>query len=493
MGDRLQGRVARTLLFLFCAVILLGFMAVALFAQEIKEKKRHFPKGKEKDIYSIKKGDLPEIRLLQNATNCELCHRSQYQEWESSAHGTSYTNRFFQEGLAHYNEFYQDEYRYRSGLHRKTKFRHGQPLPEEVVIPEKTNCLSCHTPSIDVIRKYSDDQDLKSLLGLMKEGFVPLNNWDEFIDKWVANRMKVFANEITIRQKLNVLRRSQDYLVDGVSCDYCHTITRLPLMEIRNPLVIENTLNAEHRFGLQKFGPYTEGPTSSHVIQYSPVYEKAEFCSSCHQEVNGFGIIAQNTYQEWRKSDYPRKGVTCQSCHMRPSLGLPSIHSANKIIHDHSIKKTYLDTELVTTAVKLDTETKRIENNVVVTVGVSNEGAGHMLPTGLPFRQVVLVVRAKSETGEVFFEDLRYYQRLVGSKKTGEVLPYWMADADLSDNRIAPEERRVEEYTIDVSEQVGKIYVTTQLFYRRAPKEWGDKFEIENRPTLISYSVNEID
>jgi len=88
-----------------------------------------------------------------------------------------------------------------------------------------------------------------------------------------------------------------------------------------------------------------------------------------------------------------------------------------------------------------------------VTVEVSNEKAGHYVPTGSPMRQLVLEVRADSYSGQHFREE-RTYRRTVadqqGKPVEREYLAFLKASKVLSDTRLAPEERRTETFTFAI-------------------------------------------
>jgi len=57
---------------------------------------------------------------------------------------------------------------------------------------------------------------------------------------------------------------------------------------------------------------------------HNPLMGSADMCGACHTEirppdVNGdFPIHLQETYDEWRKSEYAEMGIHCQECHMHP-------------------------------------------------------------------------------------------------------------------------------------------------------------------------------
>jgi len=70
-----------------------------------------------------------------------------------------------------------------------------------------------------------------------------------------------------------------------------------------------------------RFGPHEVLLTPHGVVQAEPLFKDAAFCAPCHQfgddGIRIAGTPLENTVAEWRASDYPAQGKTCQACHMR--------------------------------------------------------------------------------------------------------------------------------------------------------------------------------
>jgi len=146
----------------------------------------------------------------------------------------------------------------------------------------------------------------------------------------------------------------------------------------------------------------------------------------------------EGTYDEWYNSPYnspdPGKRVVCQDCHMRQAPGLPSTGMTERPdypgksadmgrerphIYRHSVvggnvfmtallgntEKAELARERLMHAAELEIlipESGGVLNGF--TVRVKNEGAGHMLPTGVTeFRQMWLEVTVKDKKGKTAF------------------------------------------------------------------------------------------
>jgi hypothetical protein len=153
-------------------------------------------------------------------------------------------------------------------------------------------------------------------------------------------------------------RFRESLLSDGITCAACHV--------------------REHR----RFGPpalpdnpntrYPPGTPDHGGVTRSPAFGRAEFCAACHQfdqsaAVNGKPL--QNTYVEWRASEWGQRGVACQVCHM------PGRQHLWKGIHDRDMVRQALVAELSLDAPGTAREPVRAR------LRVTNQGAGHHLPT----------------------------------------------------------------------------------------------------------------
>ena len=507
--------VLATGLFVFASVV--SFAETARETAKPKEWKRPWYELFEQNMakYGIQVQDVPYVPILDYSQSCSLCHIAYYQQWQTSPHGRSFVDPFFQQAWAEYNEFYlrESELRKRATWLGERKGDGNLPMPE---LPgasqpiQKIDCLSCHAPSLNVEIEFTQNKPLREFMLAMREGYIP--KIEDVISGKVDRTLGVPKRprpntDIVIRKQLNYWQRLNDYIKDGVSCDFCHTVTRMGLPTARKQIPFPEMYNQyygvefEHRFGLQKFGPIEETPTSGHTIGYSPVYEDSLFCAPCHQEVNAFGLVVQDTYNEWLNSPFSRPGPnykTCQSCHMpsAKSLGLapipPSKHGPDREdAHMHDFRGT--TPEFLRTAAEVSLEAERQDNLVKATVNIKSTLTGHMLPTGKPYHQVVLVVRAQDEQGKVFYENIKVYERKVGkSLEFREDIPYWEADYVISDNRIPPGGTVTETYEIDATGVTGSVFVTAQLFYRRASKSVTRVYQLTDKPLEIHSATAEV-
>ncbi len=205
----------------------------------------------------------------------------------------------------------------------------------------------------------------------------------------------------------------------GISCEVCHKIANIDISKPNFPGIWPKVVD----FHLPKTGPgfhQTQfGPLgdSSYVstLDMRATYQpqlKSEVCAACHQDKNdpdgngnfeeANGVISEPTYLEWVNSPYgnPKstKFRTCASCHMKPYGGTyvairgnPPKRNSDQI-RSHKILGTtpeYLDN-----AVTMKMNTSIVGSSLRVQVRITNDQAGHHVPTGVTIRNMILLVEA---------------------------------------------------------------------------------------------------
>ena len=330
--------------------------------------------------------------------NCSSCHMNYYDEWSNDKHSTSSVNPFF---LSIYSGLTKDNKEVYPGF----KLDHPN---------QNGNCALCHNPEAAID-----------------------NNFDV---------------DLTFAKNTN-----------GISCDFCHKIESVDQNSLKlgvkglniaraikgNKIVFQKDKTSSCK-GLQdiRFGPIKDPvqPGKHEELKYNSLYKTSLYCAKCHDGGNG-NILIYSTFTEWLKSPAAKKGVQCQTCHMKPrsettdngqqtviarsvsaphaSLGansaipieIASPSARNDIysivdnpkikhkkrpyneVHSHSFltdnhhnfQKEYIDLKLDATKSK---------DKVIVTVIVENNNFGHSFPTGSPMRNAIVVLEAKDKTSE---------------------------------------------------------------------------------------------
>jgi hypothetical protein len=356
--------------------------------------------------------DRSDYRFISPVT-CSRCHVKLTRYWDQSKMAHTSSNPKVQD------MFYGTDAYNRAGI--GPGFRLDNPR-------SNGNCVTCHAPSVAASSPWS--QDLNSALRS------PLTEWD------------------------------------GISCDYCHKVRKV-LPDKTKPSGFSAVLERQSAYtgsSILVFGPYDDVVVPPMAASYNPVYDKAEFCSTCHShrkklgkgktwdrrkvyndpEWKGFGLEddtflpIQTTYQEFKlwqdqlSPDDPNKGKTCQECHMswRKEM-LPydnyvvdgmarnmwgTYRSAQNIRPHHFQGGT--ETQLKT-ALSMELEGEIEGKKLNVNVYITNTNGGHWVPTGETMRSIMLLVQATDSEGK----PLKMIE--------GDRLPEWAGEGNAEDGNYA--------------------------------------------------------
>jgi nitrate/TMAO reductase-like tetraheme cytochrome c subunit len=405
---------------------------------------------------------------------CQNCHSEPknpfsslpFDEWVRDAHGRSAANRRF---LSMYNGTDL------SGERRSPPTRYfidkdygPVPLAPDPALPyygpgfnldfpnSAGNCAACHLPAASANAAYDTDPNLAQ--GAGKE---------------------------------------------GVTCDVCHKLWSVRLNHLSG-LPHNNTpgvLSMEFRRpsqGHQLFlGPYDD--VAPGEDSYSPLQNQGRFCAPCHS-ARFWGVQVYDSYGEWLASPYsdPETGQTCQDCHM-PRRGAALIARADRgaIARDPKTVFSHLmtgasDVTLLENTATLTLEVWREGKEVRVMTVVTNDRAGHHIPTDHPARNILLVVSATGLDGQPLamrWGDLvppwggegeaaedyagrpgRGYAKILEEMWT-EVAPtaaYWNPTVLREDTRIPALASDVANWGFEEPSIGGPVKVTARLIFRRA-------------------------
>lgn len=209
----------------------------------------------------------------------------------------------------------------------------------------------------------------------------------------------------------------------------------------------------------QRFGPPAKGepiedpPHDGFVAQEQ--YRQAKFCQTCHDFPDGWkrlgDKLVQETYAEWRHTDYSTSDVTCQSCHM------PEGRHLFKGIHDPEITKKAFEA----TAEVVDPGTAVLKP-VTAKLTITNVGAGHRFPT-YTTPQVTLIIEQLDASG----------QPIEGTRQEGYVARRLTPDVstELYDTRLLPEQSFDLNYSAALAEGAVALAARVEIWpdeaYRR--------------------------
>lgn len=257
---------------------------------------------------------------------------------------------------------------------------------------------------------------------------------------------------------------------EGITCDFCHTIKEVKLAKQGlHELKIET--------GLVKWGSYGRYKAPNHEVAASKLFEDSLICAGCHEYVNPKGVVVLGTYSEWSAGFYRKEGTPCQRCHMpisRLEEGFLTEGGlvAKKEINLHEIAGGSSVPQLKKMLKVGVVNVERLGGRVRVVVDITNHGAGHRIPTGLPTKRLVLTVKATPAQGKSFVENRSYRKVLLneqGEEITRDVDAFLNAAKLSSDNRIEPKETRREEFFFFLPRGT-EVVISAQIAYEYKPR-----------------------
>ncbi len=323
---------------------------------------------------------------------------------------------------------------------------------------------------------------------------------------------------------------------EGVSCDLCHSITGF---------VGDTPFNFNYvaQPGEAKRGTRAGVESAYHEIEVDPFLGTAEFCGTCHNEKDPWGVWVKATHLEWRASPQARAGIVCQDCHMPPAEADPAPGGSGTVHRDvrqHLFHGAHDDGKL-RGAIEVRIHPRETEatpgSTVTFVATVLNAKAGHMIPTGSAEERVVwlhvevidaagrrhhLPVQPKGFPGEemtiasreaLAYQDIgeiRGIENFIGLARDGMVpdgdrifrLPYldpkgrmtvaqWNTASFGPDYRLAPLEARTETFTWRIPETAapGSLKVRASVWYSRLVSSVGAYLgvpEEEWEPVLVA-------
>ncbi len=255
---------------------------------------------------------------------------------------------------------------------------------------------------------------------------------------------------------------------EGIGCDFCHSVKSVDMERRPNPFDVE--------LGGVKRGPFAYLSSPAHETALSTLHRDSPLlCAACHEYTNEHGAAVLSTYSEWKEGPYPALGVSCQGCHMALVPGdrvRPDVAAAadQRFINLHRLVGGSALSQLRRGVEAAFGEVRRESGGVVVKVEVSNAAAGHKVPTGLPPKQVKLLVTASREGKSIFSAERVYARTLLderGKHPATEGDLFLDSKRVINDTRLAPRERRVE--TFRFSAPPGELALRARLIYQYKP------------------------
>jgi hypothetical protein len=366
--------------------------------------------------------------------NCGNCHGEIYREWDASGHARSVSNRRF------LNLYDGTDWRGRRNVGWNLLAEH----PDGAGV-----CTACHAPT------------------------VPFGDPGYFD-----------------------LRRAHGVAARGVHCDYCHKIVDAPTKGVGLTHGRFNLDLLRPAEGQLFFGPLDDVDRGDDA--FAPVYRESRYCASCH-EGTVFGVHAYGTYSEWLQSPTRKEGKECQTCHMAPTGLLSNIAPGKgglprdpKTLASHRLFAGS-QADMLRRCLKVAVVASRGSEAVRVEVEVRAEQVGHRVPTGFVDRHLLLIVEATGMDGKPvsartgpklppvagkasFGLPGRLYAKLLKDWAGHSPAPFWRADPEAVDTRLAPGRTDSSAYTFPQSAERVRLRLVYRRFWQEVAqtKGWPD-------------------
>ncbi len=322
---------------------------------------------------------------------------------------------------------------------------------------------------------------------------------------------------------------------EGVSCEICHQITGS----------VENT---PYNFSFiikpskTKFGPRKDPNNPRvHVAKFQKFTTSPELCATCHDEMSPYGAWVKETYREWKKGPYSKKGVRCQDCHMYHAPGKSTRMGKERSNITHHTFQGAHSPEKLKGAVDLAIYVKKKKvtsgDTVKFRVELFNGKVGHYIPSGSSEERMLwLEVWAEDGRGKKYYipvmkkgfigeeytiadpsafayqamGEIMGIKSFKGVERDGDVpagsrifrkpffdpkgrmtiCQWYTAKNDVVDYRIGPRETKIEYYTWKIPSDIkGNITIKARLLYSLVPSSVGRFLKLppsEYAPYLVN-------
>lgn len=231
---------------------------------------------------------------------------------------------------------------------------------------------------------------------------------------------------------------------EGVNCDVCHTIASVQVGRVGGAGF---TLRVDDAV---RYGPLCDAkPHYFHSMGCSPLHQAGEFCAACHdwsvKLPSGAALAIYPEYREWLEDSAGGSGLPCQRCHMPGERAEVAVGWPERFgVPMHTfLGRGDLRRRALTGRARITSSAGRLTVNVSLT----NSGAGHAIPTGLPERQLRVEVELVDSFGRVTARKEQRYGRMLVDD-AGKEVPFYEATRELADTRIRAGETRQDSFVL---------------------------------------------
>lgn len=326
---------------------------------------------------------------------------------------------------------------------------------------------------------------------------------------------------------------------EAVSCEICHLVSGF---QGETPFNFNYILNP----GKVKYGPRPGVVSPHHDTKFSEFVQSPDFCGTCHNEKNPYGLWVKSTQLEWKEGPYSKQGVRCQDCHMWHAPGKSAdMGEALPNVAHHNFPGGHVPAKVrgaIEMTVYADAEELSPGEKTVIRVHLYNAKLGHKMPTGsAEERQLWLEVSAVDAKGvryklpvdkkgfpgeeytitsnELAYQDIgdtmigipgfkglsrdaleeghRIYRLPYFDPKGRLTIGQWNTASQGVDYRIGPRETKIETYTWTLPQTLpeGKLRIEARLNYRLLVKSVADFMKVppdESETKEVNSAATEI-
>jgi nitrate/TMAO reductase-like tetraheme cytochrome c subunit len=254
-------------------------------------------------------------------------------------------------------------------------------------------------------------------------------------------------------------------LEEGVSCEFCHTIAGSEV-ELRK-LSLGAFLFPRAGQTNVLYGRHADAKTNAHPTEPSKFLLSSELCGTCHRFGHpASGMSIQDTYDEWKRSPYAAEGKRCQDCHMPAYSGKTAADGKERPeLHAHVFMGGHTEMIRKAASVQIKSTWKGGRKETLdVVASVSNIGAGHLIPTGVPgIREMWLEVSILNGSTVAATQKRPFVLELFDSE--GKPAMPWDAVKIGKDTRIGPRKTRAEQFSFKLT-NAADVRVEAKLLER---------------------------
>ncbi len=276
---------------------------------------------------------------------------------------------------------------------------------------------------------------------------------------------------------------------EGVTCDFCHRVAAVNVVEVSEDVAEVSEDVAEVSEGRTHihiaelsssgtiYGPTAGIDSPAHPTEVSSVFADSSLCALCHLDLSSDGIPLENTFEEWKNSDFAKAGVGCANCHMPqqegPATDVPGLTQRRSTHASHRFYGGHANSPMLQSAAQV--EVMMADASSMLQISVRNLTVGHNFPSnGAHLAELNLEIEIIGPEGSVLRREVRSYRSAWSNsfdslnsrgRETQGDKPLLSA----KDTTLGPHEVRIEKFPAEVLR--GGVSGTVQLVYRKIPKQ----------------------